>query len=179
MSPTQAGHLVGVLVGSYSVPEWSEVAIRAFVSGIEDLDYEPACVAVDRWRKTRRERPTIADIREEALKAVGEAPLDVDEAFDVVMGWVRRVGRYGRPPGTPAAVALTVERMGWRTICDATSPETLRAQFERFYRAVAGRVRSDALAGAGLEPTRRSDAVASLVARRAAHKELEAGGGTK
>lgn len=172
MSPTQAGQLVGVLVGSYSVPEWSDVAIRAFVSGIEDLEYEPTCVAVDRWRKTRRERPTIADIREEALKTVGQAPLDVDEAFDVVMGWVRRIGRYGKTPSEPAAVARTVERMGWTTICNSDSPEALRAQFERFYRAEAGRERSDALAGTGLQPLRRVEAVTDLVSRIAERKAI-------
>ena len=170
MTHEAAVRLAGVVAGSYPVPAWDANAIRAFASGIDDLDEAVATAAVDRWRKTRRERPAIADIREASARLIdgGREVLDVDEAWGTVLGWIRKIGRYGIPPAKPAAVRRVVDRMGWLALCNSTNPEATRAHFERFWRVEQRRHRDAILGAPGLlpvtkKPQRIGETIAAVV----------------
>lgn len=154
MTEAQAAQITAIVAGSYAVPAWTELQLRAFRTGIQDLDEAVAVAAVDQWRKTRRERPTIADIRESCVRLIdgGREVLDVDEAWGVVLDWISAYGRYGTLPDSPAAVRRVVDRMGWTELCNSTNPEISRAQFERFWRVDQRRHRDAIMAAPGLLP---------------------------
>lgn len=147
MTSEQADRLIAVLVAAYPVPAWPEETVILFATDIEDLDYDACSVAMRTWRMTRRDRPTIFDIRDATrrqLDAAGQRPheVDGDEAWGYVVEQRSVTGRYRPfPADRYPEVARVVARMGWETLCDSDNPEADRAHFLRLFELEKGRVR--------------------------------------
>ena len=80
--------------------------------------------------------PTVADIRKRVTAGRVDAP-DIGRAWGEVLSQVRAVGSYKSPRFSHPAIENAVNALGWVEICmtlDSDVP-TLRAQFERYYKA--------------------------------------------
>jgi hypothetical protein len=80
--------------------------------------------------------PTVADIRKRVAEdRVGSA--DPGAAWEEVRRAIQRCGRDHEPVWSSAAIAGAVDAIGWRELCNTMMDDlsTVRAQFERYFRA--------------------------------------------
>lgn len=80
--------------------------------------------------------PTVGTLRRLALAAMRPPGLSAAESWGLVLAAVQRFG-FARQAqalaSLPPEVAGAVERFGWESLCDSTSPETCRAQWCRLW----------------------------------------------
>jgi hypothetical protein len=93
--------------------------------------------------------PPVGKLRRLALDALaGPEQMGAYEAFALALQAVRRYGldrEREALASLPPLVAKAVECIGWRSLCDATELDTLRAQFRDAYGILDGRERRERL----------------------------------
>lgn len=131
-----ASRMYGQPVDADLVEGWSEF--------MGDVSPEEGTHALREHITESSKFPTVADIRKR-VASVRVSALDVGEAWGEVNRALQRVGFYGSPTWSHPAIASAVEALGWKTICHTDNDDvpTLRAQFERYYKAaLEGRQRA-------------------------------------
>ena len=126
----------------------NEQAMDIWFKRLEDIPGHVAIAVVNRWLETKRDPPTIADIRANAdLVINGEPPSWAD-------GWAqvrKALSRYGIHQQKAALASMddltrqTVERLGWQEICNSENPDAIRANFRMTYEIQEKRQREDRL----------------------------------
>lgn len=104
------------------------------------IDFETAKMTLKKYILSNKFPPTIAELNAIATDLTAEHIPDSDEAWGEV---TRAIRKYGYPNERKAldsmseTVRKTVERIGFRTICQSPYEQlnTLRAQFKGFYEA--------------------------------------------
>lgn len=125
-------------------------AVAIWYNLLSDIPYPVASVALQRYMMTSKWPPTIADIREEAMKVSQPEMIDSGEAWELVIKAVRKFGYYdqqGALNSLPPLVREAAERFGFRELCDCNveNINTARAQFMRIYDQLVNRQRQDAV----------------------------------
>ena len=169
--------IVKKLVRAYPVPAWTAERMLLWVEMLEDLDLLMLASVVRDWILTKREVPTIADIRKAvADKQLGNAAggrlfLDHDEAWKFVSQCFGTVGRNQDFPDTHPLVKAAVDATGWVEMCNSENVDVLRGQFRKAYESVLARSLSESAAseGAAAAPS----AVADLVGQQVPQLEHE------
>jgi hypothetical protein len=150
MDSHEAVSLAGQVALKHSTPAWSLEQVQQYGAAIADLPYELAREAVAAWLRARSEKPEFSDIRVEVARLVleesGVVVLDADEAWGVVLRWMRRYGRDRQLPQQPSLVRQTALDMGWLSLCESDKLEVVRAQFVKAYEARLRRVLREAAA---------------------------------
>jgi hypothetical protein len=156
MQRGEAAKLVAMLSAAYRDAAISEATAEVYEAMLADVDFEAGKRAVQRLICSSKWLPTVAEIRAAAadvqhgpVRAGGEAWGDLVEA-------IRRVGSY-RPAPTFAdpLVNECVKAMGWRELCLGSNDAADRAKFVALYDSLAGRERSNLVAGVALPEARR------------------------
>lgn len=153
LSPTE--RLVRKVLRAYPVPAWSPGQVTLWAEMLDDLEPVMLAYAVADWIKSRRERPTIADLRKGVAErqlgnaAGGRLFLPQDEAWGYVVRCFGTVGRYVEFPNEHPLVKAAVERLGWKSMCDSTNTEVTRAQFRGAYSALLERSIGEAASSQG------------------------------
>lgn len=85
----------------------------------------------------RQFAPPPGEIRRRAVERASErsgitAP-SADEAMTELYAQIAHVGYVGTPEWSHAALAETVQAIGWQNVCMSENPEALRAHFLRIY----------------------------------------------
>ena len=114
---------------------------------LEDIPYETAVVALNKWVATNKWPPTIADLREAALDVSTDAIPDWSEAWETVLSAIRRFGPYRQEEAMDSLDDMTrtvVRRLGFMTLCSSENIAADRANFRTIYQVVAERKRKDA-----------------------------------
>ena len=88
--------------------------------------------------------PTVAELREGALSAGGEALPSAIEAWGEVKRELSRCGRYGKPRFQNAIAARIVALLGWVSLCDSGNEAADRARFLESYEELSRRARDEA-----------------------------------
>lgn len=156
MTATQAAVLVKRVLGAYPTQRqrMSEDDVMAmtvsYMAGLIDLEYDIACVAVDRANKTSEFMPTIARIRSE----VGEISIggrrSGAEAWGDVLRAVRRYGYTNTPRFGDSLVAEAVSAVGWDAICNANVTDaSTRSKFADAYNSLVARARKETQVAVG------------------------------
>lgn len=114
---------------------------------MQDVPYDAACVALEKWVSLNKWSPTIADIRE-AVAEIGMGYVkDWSEAWKDVMDSMTRYGMrdYEKAYETYDACTLeTVKRLGG--FCDLCRSENIiadRANFRTIYESIVARKKSE------------------------------------
>lgn len=144
MNPEQIANLVGLAIAAYPNMQNKLAGPIAEVwrMTLADLSYDVARQALAAHIATSRFFPTVADIREQAVRLTQPRALDWLEAWGLVMDAVRRHGSYHEQAALaslPADVAETARRIGWREICLCEEPGVVRGQFRMAWETVAKR----------------------------------------
>lgn len=145
-----------MLAAAYAVPSWEPETLRLYANALDDLDGEALKAAALVWIRTRRERPSVAEIRElvaEQQAETGGTPyLSPSDAWAWVERCVARIGSYGEFPPDHPLVADVVHAMGWRTLCMSDNAAADRAHFLKLYTDRLARAKRQAAAADGARP---------------------------
>lgn len=155
MRASEAAKIVAMVAQAYSSPAWSLETQITFAAMLEDLDAPAAEVAAISWIKSRKERPTVADLRSAVREQLERAGIlsrdpDGDEAWGEVMDAMRTYGRTKPFESMHKGVTEAVNRIGWINLCNSETIGYERAQFAQFYRAYLLRRRDEIHSARGL-----------------------------
>lgn len=117
-------------------------AMALWYAQLQDIPYNVAEAALNKWVAQNRWSPTIADLRQTASEiTTGELP-DWSLAWENVQ---RAISRYGYNRQIEAMEFLdettreTVRRVGWYDICMSETPAVQRASFRDIYNQLSER----------------------------------------
>lgn len=138
--------LVAIIGKAYPSFEADKDRVALFVDMLADLDPAALKAAVKQHIATSKFPPTIAELRQGAATVSGPALPSYADAWEEVLGEVRRVGYLGMPSFSHPLIAKAVAVMGWRDLCASEVSETAtwRAQFRDIYNSYAARAAQEA-----------------------------------
>lgn len=120
----------------------NDQAMELWFRQLQDIPYQVAELALNKWVATNKWSPSIAEIREQAAAIkCGEKPLWSD-------GWeevLRAIKSYGSYRETEALQSMTettrqaVKRLGFRNICMSENIMADRANFRMIFEQIADR----------------------------------------
>lgn len=106
--------------------------LQVYAAMLQDLELADAERAVVECIAECKFFPTVAEIRERVARArVAYQPAEL--AWCDVISAVRQFGIYRTPEFDNPCTAIAVSNVGWRAICNSTSPGVERAHFIRAY----------------------------------------------
>jgi hypothetical protein len=117
-------------------------AMALWYRELQDIPYPVAEAVLRKWVSTNKWSPSIAEIRAEAAVIQnGETP-DWGEAWEKVIGAIKRYGSYNVGKAMDSFDPLTrncVERLGFRDLCLSENIMADRANFRMIYEQLAER----------------------------------------
>lgn len=169
MEPVEAAEIVGMITIAFPIPAWEFETQKLWQRMLSDLDVTMTTEVVERWIRTRDERPTIAAIRRGvADRHLGNATgaklfLPPDEAWEYVQRQFGATGQYNPFPDEHPLVKEAVERMGWIAMCRSDNLDVLRGQFRHAYTPLLERSLAESAAseGASTAPAAVADMLSS------------------
>ena len=120
----------------------NQQAMELWYRQLEDIPYQLAEIALNKWVATNKWSPTIADIRESAAAVShGEKPLWSDGWNQVLLA-IKKYGSYN-PAAALASMdeitADTVRRLGYGELCRSENITADRANFRMIFEQLADR----------------------------------------
>lgn len=109
---------------------------------LEDIPYDVAEIALNKWVATQKWSPSIAEIRAKAREVVFGETKDYGKAWEEVMAAVREFGQNRALEALASLDELTREatkRIGFRNICNSENLMADRANFRMIYEELAAR----------------------------------------
>lgn len=114
-----------------------EDSIKIWYRLLQDIPYEVANIAIQRYMMTNKFPPTIAEIREQAALSVNnELNGDWGQAWEQVCKAIRIYGLWGTEEALANMDEITkqcVKRLGWRELCMSETPMQDRANFRMIF----------------------------------------------
>lgn len=121
-------------------------AMALWFHQLQDITYEVAEAALNRWVAVNKWSPSIADIRAEAARIQqGDIP-EWSEGWERAVRAIRRYGSYNKAEAMASLDDLTrqtVERLGYMELCMSENVTADRANFRMIYEQLAERKRKE------------------------------------
>lgn len=121
----------------------NQQAMGLWYMQLQDLSYDVASAALNKWVATNKWSPSIADIRAYASNiAFGDVP-DWGEAWELVLTSISKYGMYRQQEGIAYIgernrIALRcTDRIGYDTLCMSENISVERANFRMMYEQYA------------------------------------------
>jgi hypothetical protein len=132
---SEAARVTAMIQGAWSRPPLPESTVEVYEMALVDLDYELVKDAVMRLVQTSKWLPTIAEIREHAVKGRVALP-SPEEAHGIVRRAVGQHGSYRTPTFDCDEIDGAVQDVGWRALCMAQEGDAAnRSRFCSAYKA--------------------------------------------
>lgn len=132
----------------------NEQAMELWYKQLQDIEYNVAEMALNKWVATNKWSPSIADIREMAAVVTGGDIQDWGEGWEKVLNAIRSFGFYRQAEAMQSLDELTrtcVERIGFVNLCMSDNIVAERANFRMIYEQLANRKKQDAQLPEGLK----------------------------
>lgn len=132
----------------------NEQAMELWYKQLQDLEYNVAEMALNKWVATNKWSPSIADIREISAAVKGGDIQDWGEGWEKVLNAIRSFGFYRQAEAMQSLDELTktcVERIGFVNLCMSENIAADRANFRMIYEQLAARKKQDAQLPEGLK----------------------------
>lgn len=135
--------VMGLTYGNFTTER-----LMAYYENLKDLPGPLVSRAIGSLIRTSKFAPSVAEIREETIAItramVGAEPAGASKAWQDVQEAISRVGGYRTPTFDDPITEEAVRRYGWLELCMTSidKVEVARAQFTRFYEAVAAEQRT-------------------------------------
>jgi hypothetical protein len=117
-------------------------AMELWFQQLQDIPYQVAEAALNKWVATNKWSPSIAEIRESAAEVShGEIP-DWGNGWEQVLIAIRKYGSYRISEAMESFDPITrqcVERLGFKNICMSENISTDRANFRMIYEQLSER----------------------------------------
>ena len=125
----------------------NEQAMELWFKQLQDIPYQVAEIALNKWVATNKWSPSIADIREMSSTVEnGEIP-DWGDGWKQVLQAIGKYGTYRISEAMESFDPITrqcVERLGFRNICMSKDISMDRANFRMIYEQLAERKQKEA-----------------------------------
>ena len=135
---------VGVLFAGFPAVEAGEETIKLYVRLLSDIPLEVLSLCVEQFIAQSKFLPTVAEIREQALKLTRPDRISALEAWGLVKEQMRLKGSYRSPEFSDPLIAKAVECIGWKTLCGSENEPADRAHFSKVYDSLVQRDEADA-----------------------------------
>ena len=120
----------------------NDKALELWYRQLQDIPYDVAELALNKWVATNKWSPSIAEIRETAATiTTGELP-DWGEGWEQVLKAIRMYGSYNVGAALNSMDDITrqcVERIGFLEICRSETISVERANFRMLYQQLTER----------------------------------------
>lgn len=124
----------------------NQQAMELWFRQLQDIPYQVAEAALNKWVATNKWSPSIADIREAAASVQhGDVP-DWGDAWEVVLRCISKFGSYRESEALAFMDEMTrtaVKRIGFRNICMSENITADRANFRMIYEQLAERKKKE------------------------------------
>lgn len=114
----------------------NEQALELWFKQLADIPYTVAETALNKWVALNKWSPSIADLREIAAEVTTEESPEWGDEWEAVLRAVRKYGTWnerGALESLDAITRQTVERMGFKNICNSENISVERANFRMIY----------------------------------------------
>lgn len=124
----------------------NEQAMELWFGQLQDIPFQVAEVALQKWVSLNKWSPSISEIREMASSITnGDLP-DWGDAWEQVCMAIRKYGFYSPTEALDSLSPLArkaTERMGFTNLCLSENPSADRANFRMIYETLAEREKKD------------------------------------
>jgi hypothetical protein len=135
---SEAARIVAMLQGAWTQRQLPESTAEVYALTLADLDYELAKAAVVKLIQTSKWLPTVAEIRDTAVRSRVSLP-SPEEAWGVVHRAISKHGSYRTPTFDCEEIDGAVGDIGWRAICLTENIASERARFIDAFKARSSR----------------------------------------
>lgn len=121
-----------------------KAAVELWYEELKDIPYDVAQAAIRKWVSTNKWSPSIADIREYAVSSANGDSKDWGKAWDEVVTAIRQFGYCRCMEALDSLSGITretVDRIGFRTLCDSENIAVDRANFRMIYEQLSERAK--------------------------------------
>ena len=121
-------------------------ALGLWYAQLQDIPYEVAQTALNRWVATEKWSPTIADMRSQAAEIIYGSAGDWGDGWKQVLSAIGRFGQYRVQEALESMDEITrecVERLGFVELCRGENLAVDRANFRTLYEAISERKNKD------------------------------------
>jgi hypothetical protein len=144
MTKPEVQQLVAMMAATWTRPPVLAETVQAYCFALADLDHAAAKAAVLHLMQTSKFFPTIAEIRDAAVRSRVSLP-SPEEAWGVVHRAISKHGSYRLPVFDCEEIDGAVGDIGWKTICLSENIASERARFIDAFRArSAKRIQAEA-----------------------------------
>lgn len=135
----EVAEIVGALAGAFTNAKVPERTIRIYIQMLLDVPVDVLRVAAEQCLAECEFFPTIAAIRDRALKLTLPDRVDPLEAWGQVQRAISRYGFYRSPVFDDPLITKAVDSLGWQYLCVSENPVADRAHFSKIYEQLAHR----------------------------------------
>lgn len=147
MTENEFKTIFGIIVASYDSFKADKYKMAIWYAELKDIPYKVLESCVRTWVSTNKWAPTIADLRETALK-MSKGEDDWGKGWEEVLKAIRKFG-YTRPEEAYASMSEITEkaarRIGFVNICMSENIAADRANFRDIYNLLSERKKKDDL----------------------------------
>lgn len=121
-------------------------SMELWFAQLQDIPYEVAELALNKWVAVNKWSPSIADIREMAAEITKGQIKDWGEGWEQVMTAIRKYGSYNQVAAMDSLDDLTrqtVKRLGYMNLCRSENISADRANFRMIYEQLAERTKKE------------------------------------
>lgn len=145
--------IFGIIVASYDSFKADKYKLAIWYEELKDIPYKVLESCVRTWVSTNKWAPTIADLRETALK-MSEGEDDWGKGWEEILKAISKYG-YTQPEKAYASMSEITEkaarRIGFVNICMSENIAADRANFRDIYNQLSERKKKDALIPANVK----------------------------
>ncbi len=124
--------LIGILTAIFP-NHLSADGVRAYANLLEDVPAVVLKVAMEQCAKDCKFFPSVAEIRDRAMKISTVGPENAAEAWEDVMIAIKRDGFYKQPKFENSITQRAVAAMDWQALCSSENTIADRAHFMKIY----------------------------------------------
>lgn len=127
--------MVRVVEHGWPQKDFSEESAMVYLDGLKDLPMDSALAALRSLVRTSDFRPTVAEIRRETARSLGQLPPPLDEALGQAAEWSRWIEQCQFQNGTGELGVRPVVHPLVMRVCDETSPNLSDPTWRHLFRA--------------------------------------------
>lgn len=125
----------------------NDQAMALWFKQLQDIPYDVAEIALNKWVAVNKWSPSISEIRQTAIELMSGESKDWGDAWEEVLKAINNYGSYREEDALNSLDDTTrkvVKRLGFRNICMSENIEADRANFRMIYTNQVERDKQDA-----------------------------------
>lgn len=135
--------LVGVMAAGFPSTQVTSETVKVYVSMLRDIPIDILTASVQQCMAESEFMPTIAKLRDRALRLTTSVAPEPLEAWGMVLKEIERTGFYHSPKFENPIIAKAVDCIGWQALCSSENQVADRAHFGKIYEGLVRQADND------------------------------------